>query len=247
MGEAVLASLLAGLATGVGALPILFLRKVSHKLRDSLLAFAAGVMVAASCFNLIVPALNEGTVLEVCLGIIAGTIVLGIFERYTPDMDYEKYFGNLEDEDVGRRAVLLITAITLHNIPEGLAVGVGFASNAPGMGVALAIAIAVQNAPEGLVVAAPLVDTDMPSWKIIWLATLTGLVEPIAAIFGSLLVRLTEAIIPFALSFSAGAMLYVVFKEMIPESHVHGYEDIATYSFVLGVVFMLAINYVFLV
>lgn len=244
MGYALLASLLAGLSTGLGALPVLFLRKVSHKTRDVLLAFAAGVMVAASAFNLIVPALNEGSIIDVAFGIFLGALILGLLEKYTPDMDYEKYFGNA-DQDVGRRTLLLITAITLHNIPEGLAVGVGFASDAPGLGIALAIAIGVQNAPEGLVIAAPLVESKMPLWKIILLSTFTGIVEPIAAFVGMILVNQVKAIIPFSLSFAAGAMLYVVFKEMIPESHGHGYANIATYAFVFGVIFMLFINSIF--
>lgn len=246
MYQAILASLLAGLATGIGALPIIFLKKISHKLRDNLLAFSAGVMVAASTFNLINPAIEVGSVWEVALGIMFGVVVLSLLERYTPDMDYEKFFGS-SNQSQGKKTLLLITAIILHNIPEGLAVGVGFASNAPGMGLALAIAIGVQNAPEGLLVAAPLIDSKMSSWRIVGLATLTGLVEPIAALIGMVLVGYVQAVIPFALAFAAGAMLYVVFKEIIPESHGHGYADSATFSFVSGVVFMLIINSVFVV
>ncbi len=245
MVQAFIASLGAGLATGLGALPILFLRQISHQVRDLLLAFAAGVMVAASTFNLIMPAMQTGSIFQVVIGIMAGALILGLFERCMPEMDFEKYFGSKE-QDMGRKTLLLLTAITLHNIPEGLAVGVGFASNSKGMGIALAIAIGVQNAPEGLVVAAPLIETKMPGWKIILLATLTGIVEPIAALLGMLLVSQLKAIIPFSLAFAAGAMLYVVFKEMIPESHGHGYEKAATYFFVFGVIFMLVINSIFL-
>jgi len=244
MVQAFIASLLAGLATGLGALPILFLREISHQVRDLLLAFAAGVMVAASAFNLIIPAMQTGSIYQVALGIMAGALTLGFFERYIPEMDYEQYFGS-QDQGLGRKTILLITAIALHNIPEGLAVGIAFASRAKGMGLALAIAIGVQNAPEGLVVAAPLIKTKMSSWKIILLATLTGIVEPMAALLGISLVNKLGAIVPFSLAFAAGAMLYVVFKEMIPESHGHGYAKKATYFFVFGIIFMLVINSIF--
>ncbi|MDD2430964.1 MAG: ZIP family metal transporter [Firmicutes bacterium] len=244
MGTAFWASLFAGLATGVGALPIVFLKKVSHKLRDILLAFAAGVMVAASAFNLIIPALEEGSIYQVLLGVLFGALILGIFERYTPNIDYERFFGST-DKTVARRAILLIAALALHNIPEGLAVGVGFASDAPGMGIALAIAIGVQNAPEGLVIAASLLESKLSVWKILLLATLTGLVEPIAAMIGLFMVSYVQAIIPFSLAFAAGAMLYVTFREMIPESHGHGYVEEATFSFILGVIFMLFVNHIF--
>lgn len=238
------ASVFAGLATGIGALPIVFMKKVSHKLRDILLAFAAGVMVAASAFNLIVPALDEGSIFSVILGIGFGALVLGLFEKYTPNIDYERFFGST-DKSVARRTVLLIVALALHNIPEGLAVGVGFASDAPGMGVALAIAIGVQNAPEGLVIAASLLESNLSVWKILALATLTGIVEPIAAMLGLGLVSYVQVIIPFSLAFAAGAMLYVVFREMIPESHGHGYVESATFSFIFGVIFMIFVNYIF--
>lgn len=244
MAAAFWASVLAGLATGLGALPIVFIKKFSHRLRDVLLAFAAGVMVAASAFNLIVPALNEGSIFSVVSGILFGALILGLFERYTPNIDYEKLFGT-GDKVAAKRAMLMIVALALHNLPEGLAVGVGFASEAPGMGFALAIAIGVQNAPEGLVVAASLLDSKLSVWKMLGIATLTGLVEPIAAMMGLALVSYVQAIIPFALAFAAGAMLYVVFREMIPESHGHGYAEASTASFILGVVFMIAVNYIF--
>ena len=137
----------------------------------------------------------------------------------------------------------MIIAITLHNIPEGLAVGVGYGADEVGIGLVIAVAIAAQNAPEGLVVAAPLREKGIKPWKVIAIATATGLVEPLGALFGFLVVSIASGLLPFALAFAAGAMLFVVSSELMPETHGHGYERTATFSFVGGFLLMLLLDY----
>lgn len=243
MFEMLLASTLAGLATGIGALPILFIKTISHKVRDTMLGFAAGVMVAASCFSLILPALEIGSIWETVGGIIAGVFVLTLVDTFIPHIHPGEMHANGEDFKVWRRALLMIIAITLHNIPEGLAVGVGYGSEEIGIGLVIAVAIAAQNAPEGLVVAAPLRERGIKPWKVLAIATATGLVEPIGALFGYAVVSVAAGLLPFALAFAAGAMLFVVSSELMPETHGHGYEKLATLSFIGGFILMMLLDH----
>ncbi len=239
----VLASVGAGLATGVGALPVLFLKDVPDRLFDSMLGFAAGVMLAATSFGLIVPAIELGGVWITTLGIFLGAAFLDQAAKLIPHMHFgtgpEGPSSNL------RKIWLFIFAITIHNFPEGLAVGVGFGSGDMMAGLALAIGIGLQNMPEGLAVALPLMREKYTKYRALGIATLTGLAEPIAALFGLLVVSLAKPILPIGLAFAGGAMFFVVIDEIIPESHSRGFEREATLGAVIGFALMTILDNLF--
>jgi len=232
-----LASLGAGLATGVGALPILFTTKVSDRLLDTMLGFAAGVMLAATSFSLIAPALDLGGIWMTVIGIFAGVIFLDQIDRLTPHMHFISGAEGPPSANL-TKVWLFVIAITIHNFPEGLAVGVGFGSGDIAAGMALAIGMALQNMPEGLAVALPLLRENYTKRRAIGIATLSGLAEPIAGLFGVSVVTLASPILPLGLAFAAGAMFFVVIDEIIPESHTRGFEREATYGAVIGFVIM---------
>lgn len=243
-------SLAAGLMTGVGALPVLAGRVPSPAMRDTMLGFAAGVMLTASFFSLIVPAI------EVTPGIygagmapalIAATGVLlgmGAVAWLNQALPHEHFISGREGpatESV-RRIWLFIIAITLHNFPEGLAVGVGFGSGDTGNGIALAVGIGLQNLPEGLAVAVALAGEGYGRARAVWFATLTGLVEPLGGVLGAGVVSIAEPLLPWGLVFAAGAMLYVISHEIIPETHRRGYQNKATLGLAVGLVTMLFLD-----
>lgn len=243
----VLFSLMAGLATGVGAIPIFFTRKVSERQLDGMLGFAAGVMLAATSFSLILPAIEYGGggvigALITCIGIVTGGIFLDMVDKLTPHAPIN---GRLEASQSSLRKVwLFVIAITIHNFPEGLAVGVGFGAHDIGNAVALAIGIGLQNIPEGLAVALPLIREGYSAGKAFLIALATGLVEPIGGLFGVALVQVAGPILPFGLAFAAGAMLFVMSDEIIPETHSHGHERAATYAILIGFVIMMFLDVV---
>lgn len=242
-----LASLLAGISTGIGAIPIFFTKKVSHKYLDAMLGFAAGVMLAATCFSLIIPSINYGggnikAVLITSAGILSGGIMLDLIDKYAP---HQHYLFNKKSE--GRasnltKVWLFIIAITIHNFPEGLAVGVGFGGNNINDGISLAIGIALQNMPEGLAVGLALIRENYSAKKAFLIALLTGLVEPVGGVIGVSLVSIAQPILPFILALAAGAMLFVISDEIIPETHEHGYERIATYGLLIGFIIMMIMD-----
>lgn len=242
-----LASIFTGLATGIGALPIFFTKKVSHKYLDAMLGFAAGVMLAATCFSLIIPSINYGggnikAVLITSAGILSGGIMLDLIDKYAP---HQHYLFNKKSE--GRasnltKVWLFIIAITIHNFPEGLAVGVGFGGNNINDGISLAIGIALQNMPEGLAVGLALIRENYAAKKAFLIALLTGLVEPVGGVIGVSLVSIAQPILPFILALAAGAMLFVISDEIIPETHEHGYERIATYGLLIGFIIMMIMD-----
>ena len=238
-----LASLVAGLATGAGALPVLFTREVSDRTLDIMLGFAAGVMLAATAFSLLIPAIELGGIWIAVLGTIIGGLFLHLVDRFTPHLHFisgpEGPSSNL------RRIWLLILAITIHNFPEGLAVGVSFGSGDMAAGTALATGIGLQNMPEGLAVALPLVREKYHRRKALWYATLTGLVEPIGGLLGVSIVTLARPLLPLGLAFAAGAMLFVVADELIPESHRKGHERDATFGLMAGFVIMMVLDNIF--
>ncbi|CAM2831596.1 ZIP family metal transporter [Hathewaya histolytica] len=241
-----LGSLIAGLATAFGAIPILFTKKVSHKVLDGMLGFAAGVMLAATCFSLIVPALdasgnNVKGAFIVAGGILFGGIFLDLIDKYAP---HEHLLQNRREGGASSLAKvwLFIIAITIHNFPEGLAVGVGFGSGNFKDGMSLAIGIGLQNMPEGLAVALALIREDYTPKKAFLIALLTGLVEPIGGLFGAGLVNIAQPVLPFILAFAAGAMLFVISDEIIPETHEHGFERVATYGLLIGFVIMMIMD-----
>lgn len=242
MGEFLVASILSALATGIGALPVLFFQKATHRWRDILLAFTAGVMVAAATFELIPEALEMSNILIMSIGVLLGVLVLTMLERTIPHIDLSH---NRQMINFDQKSILIIAAITLHNLPEGLSVGVSYGSGVEGLGPVIAIAIGLQNAPEGLLIALFLVQQQVSKWKAFILATLTGAVEIVTAIIGFFLTAYVSGIVPLGLAFAAGSMLYIVYKEIIPESHGDGHALSATYSFVFGLLAMIFLTSIF--
>ncbi|WP_096434982.1 ZIP family metal transporter [Alteribacter populi] len=239
MTEFLIGSAIAAGATGVGALPALIFRKGTHRFRDVLLAFCAGVMMAASAFELIPQALLLSDFIMVALGLMAGVCTLTLLERTIPHHHLEH---NLYGIKVDKKAMLIVAAISLHNLPEGLSVGVSYGSDIEGLGPLIAVAIGLQNMPEGFLVALFLIQQRVRLWFAFSIALLTGLVEFFASIVGYFLTNLVIGIVPFGLAFAAGSMLYIVYKELIPESHGDGHALSATYSFVLGLIGMLCLT-----
>ena len=242
MEAALFGSVLSALATGFGALPVLFWSQVTHRFRDILLALTAGIMVAASTFSLIPQALELSNLTVLTIGITLGTLTLLVLERFVPhvDLDHTRILKGID-----AKATLVIAAITLHNLPEGLSVGVSYASDDTGLGGLIAFAIGLQNAPEGLLVALFLIHQKMNRLKAFFIATLTGAVEIVTAMIGYVLTSYVENLVPYGLSFAAGAMLFIVYKELIPESHGDGHARSATLSFIAGLLIMIYLTQIF--
>lgn len=248
-----LASLLAGLGTGLGALAIFPLRRPSPRTEDGLLSAAAGVMLAATFFSLLLPALDRADTLTtsklagvslVGAGVLCGAVGLFLIHRWVP---HEHFLMGKEGPDNSRlaRIWLFIIAITLHNFPEGMAVGVGFAGGDESKGITLAIGIGLQNIPEGFAVAISLLSIGYSRATAFWVATLTGLVEPVGGMTGAAAVSLAQPLMPAILGLAAGAMLFVISDEIIPETHRRGYENVATFSLLGGFVAMMYLDVVF--
>ncbi len=237
-----LASLLAGLATGVGALPSLFVKRISERLLDTMLGFAAGIMLAATSFSLVLPSIeySNGNVIIPALGILVGAFCITLVDKFTPHLHFIS--GPEGPSSSLRKIWLFIIAITIHNFPEGLAVGVGFGGGDVKNGCALAIGIGLQNMPEGLAVAMPLMREKYSRLRALWYATLTGLVEPIGGLIGVAAVTIARPILPFGLAFAAGAMLFVISDEIIPETHSRGNEREATFGIIVGFIIMTAMD-----
>ncbi|GAB7388590.1 ZIP family metal transporter [Bacillaceae bacterium] len=231
-------SILSAMSTGMGALIILFFRDLTHRWRDILLAFTAGIMVAASTFSLMMESLALSGIPVLMAGVLMGTFVLTLLERYVPHIDLEHSRFKLSIDDKAR---LVIAAITLHNLPEGLSVGVSYASGQEGLGGLIAFAIGLQNVPEGFLVALFLLHQRVSRLRALFLASLTGAVEIVTALIGYTLTNYVENLVPFGLAFAAGAMLFIVYKELIPESHGDGHETGSTYSFIIGLLTMVAL------
>lgn len=247
------ASAAAGLATGLGALPVLLARKVSARAENTLLGFAAGVMLSASFFSLIIPGLDYAAanlggryaaVLVLSLAVLLGAAVLLWLNRVIP---HEHFFLGRQggDPTTLRRIWLFVIAITLHNLPEGLAVGVGYGAGDLASANTLAFGIGLQNVPEGLAVATALVSQNYSRLQAAAIATATGLVEPIGGLLGATAVWLFSPLLPWALGFAAGAMIFVISSEIVPETHRKGHEDFATAGLMVGVVLMMSLDVAF--
>jgi ZIP family zinc transporter len=236
----VISSLLAGLATGAGALPVLFTRQISDRLLDVMLGFSAGVMLAATSFSLIVPAIELSGPWVAVFGVVLGAFVLHLVDRSVPH--FHPFLGAEGPSSKLPRVWLFVLAITIHNFPEGLAVGVSFGTGDVAAGLVIALAIGLQNMPEGLAVALPLLREGYSRGKSLWYGTLTGLVEPVGGLLGVALVSIFIPILPWGLAFAAGAMLFIVSDEMIPESHRKGFEREATFGLIAGFVIMMALD-----
>jgi len=248
-----LASLAAGLFTGLGALPVLFCNTIPRRLNDALLGFAAGVMLAASFFSLIIPGVDIANDQYRYAAIAAGIAVVGVglgaafvagLNRWIPHEHF--HAGHQGPVAKGLAKIwLFILAITIHNIPEGLAVGVGFGSGDIAKGVTLATGIGLQNAPEGLAVAIALLSYNYSRLYAVTVAALTGLVEPVAGLAGAYAVSVSQLLLPYALTFAAGAMIYVISHEIIPETHSNGHENEATLGLTVGLVVMMFLDVAF--
>lgn len=253
MGLALVAGMGAAAATAVGALPALFVRRISVRMQDVMLGFGAGVMLAASAFSLILPGVAAGSVLLgskpagaalVALGVALGALLLLAADRVVPhEHDSSGYHG--PDWLHLRRVWLMVFAITLHNLPEGMAIGVGFAGGDKSVGIPLALAIAIQDVPEGLVVAVALRTIAYSRWRATLLGALSGLAEPLGAVLGNALTTGFAPLYPAGLGFAAGAMIWVVSHEIIPETHRKGHEQAATLGIVGGFIVMLLLDTAF--
>jgi ZIP family zinc transporter len=240
------ASIVAGLATGLGALPALLYKEVSPKTLYTMLGAAAGVMLAATAFSLIVPGIQYGNqiwpglgVYVVAAGIMVGAVFLVLADHWLP---YERFLEGGESFDSLRKVWLFIAAIVMHNLPEGMAVGVSFGSGDWHNGAALAIAIGLQNIPEGLAVAMPLVALGYRRQQAVFIATLTGLIEPIGGFLGVSAVTLFLPLLPIGMAFAAGAMLFVISDDIIPETQSRGKARYATFAVMIGFIIMMILD-----
>lgn len=238
-----IASLLAGLATGAGALPILLDKQFSDDTMDVMLGFAAGVMLAATAFSLLVPAINLGGSLTAVIGLVLGAVTLHFIDKFIPH--FHPVAGAEGPPSRLSRLWLFIIAITIHNFPEGIAVGVSFGTGDISSGLVVATAIGLQNAPEGLAVALPLLREKYSRTKSLGYATLTGLIEPVGGFLGLVLVSIAHSVLPWGLAFAAGAMLFVVIDEMVPESHKKGFGRKATFGLISGFAIMMFLDSLF--
>lgn len=244
-----LGSLVAGLGTGLGALPIFFRREWSCNGQVILLAVAAGVMLGATFFSLVLPTLEIiearggsplGAGLTAAGGIALGALAIWILHANVPHEHFIKGADGRATIDLGRNW-LFILAITLHNFPEGLSVGVAYGDQ-QATGIAMTLGIGLQNLPEGLAVAAALLSDGFSRGRAFLIALITGLVEPIGGLVGATAVGLSDALLPWALAFAGGAMLFVVSGEIIPETHQEGSERSATFSLVAGFIIMMLLD-----
>jgi ZIP family zinc transporter len=247
---ALAASLGTAAATGLGAVPILLARRISDRVQATMLGFGGGVMLAAAGFSLLLPAIETGTAMTgsrtggaamVLAGLAAGGLVLAAMDRLLPHEHFVKGTEGAPQRHLAR-IWLFVIAIALHNLPEGLAVGVGYGQPAAGKADALALAIGLQNMPEGLVVAAALVSVGYSRVAALAVALATGFVEPVGALLGAGALAISTAALPFALAFAGGAMLWVVSHEIIPESHRGGHERAATGGLLGGFAVMLLLD-----
>lgn len=238
-----LASLAAGSATIVGASTVFFARKVSEKLLDGAMGFAAGVMLSATFFGLVTPAINTGGIWKTAVGIAVGALFLIFVEKAVPHV--HRVTGIKGPHVHLSKMGLFILAITIHNFPEGVAVGVGFGGGNIAAGTVLAVGIGIQNVVEGMVVAIPLFRATKDIWKAFLVASFTCVVEPIGGFLGISVVTLGESILPYGLAFAAGAMLFVTVEELIPETHSRGNVRESTVGIILGFIVMMVLEKIF--
>ena len=238
-----------GGATMIGALLGFLIKKPSQKVNDIILSFAAGVMLAAAVIGLILPSLSYGgkySIIVTIAGIFAGAAFLNLIDKLVPHLhkitgvDKEKHPDKTKQLN---RILLFVIAIAIHNLPEGIAAGVGFGTGDTNQALIVAGGIALQNIPEGMVIIAPMIAAGISKKRTFGIALLTGLVEVVGTLIGYFAASLSSTILPFALAFAGGTMLYVISDEMIPETHSHGNERSATYSLLIGFVVMLIFDY----
>ncbi|MBQ7309616.1 MAG: ZIP family metal transporter [Clostridia bacterium] len=232
-----------GGATVIGAVIGFLFKRISHKFSDIVLSFAAGVMLAAAVLGLILPSLEYGGkfgILITVAGIFVGALCLNLVDKLVPHL--HKMIGTEPEAHSNgnlSKVLLFVTAIAIHNLPEGIAAGVGFGAGDHSQALIIAGGIALQNIPEGMVIIGPMLSAGVKPGKTFLLAMITGLVEVVGTLIGYFAVSVASVILPFALAFAGGTMLYVISDEMIPETHAHGSETGATYSLLVGFCLML--------
>ncbi len=243
MNMVLLTALGVGGATVFGSLLGFVFKKVSHRFSDIVLSFAAGVMLAAAVLGLVLPSLEYGGkygIIVTVAGIFVGAVCLNLIDKIVPhlhklvDADQEAHNNaNLS------KVLLFVTAIAIHNLPEGIAAGVGFGSGDISQAFIIAGGIALQNIPEGMVIIGPMLAAGVSPWRTFLCAMITGVVEVLGTLIGYFAVSFSSAVLPFSLAFAGGTMLYVISDEMIPETHAHGSERGATYALLVGFCVML--------
>ena len=232
-----------GGATVIGALLGFIFKKLSQKFSDIVLSFAAGIMLSAAVLGLILPAVEYGGKWGLpitVIGIFAGAVCLNLIDKLVPHL-HRLVGSDIEEHHNASlsKVLLFVTAIAIHNLPEGIAAGVGFGSGNNSQALLIAGGIALQNIPEGMVIIGPMIAAGVSPRKTFVCAMLTGVVEVIGTLIGYFTVSLASAILPFALAFAGGTMLYVISDEMIPETHAHGSQRGATYALLVGFCVML--------
>lgn len=227
-----------GGATVIGAIIGFVFKKISHKFSDIVLSFAAGVMLAAAVLGLILPSLEYGGqwgILMTVGGIFVGALCLNLLDRLVPHLHkMAGVDGEAHDNANLSKVLLFVLAIAIHNLPEGIAAGVGFGAGDTGQAFLIAGGIALQNIPEGMVIIGPMLAVGVKPLRTFVIALMTGVIEVVGTLIGYFAVSVSTAILPFALAFAGGTMLYVVSDEMIPETHAHGHERGATYALLVG-------------
>jgi ZIP family zinc transporter len=242
--QAFIATLGTYLLTAIGTLPVLFFKSAPRRVMDAMMGFAAGVMVAASCWSLLVPSIEAGGVFNAAFALVAGAAFIYAADQLLPHLHAEfPDEASPEGPRVAwRKSALLMFAMTLHNFPEGMAVGVSFGGGDTGSAIALAIGIGLQNVPEGLAIALPLRRGGMSRGRAFFWGQLSAVVEPVAGALGAALVLMSAAFLPFGMAAAAGAMLYVVVEELIPETVRSGTIDIASLGFIAGFTVMMTLD-----
>ena len=243
--QAVLLSTVAGMTTSLGAALVFFIKATSHRMRDALVGLSAGLMLSVTVLNLLPKALgsSQQNFLQVIIGIALGAGVLFVVDTYLPHI----HGVLIPDRSLTKgmkMTLMMVAAIVIHNFPEGFATGTAYSGGVTVFGSTVALGIALQNVPEGFLVSVPLRSQGFSARRSFVVGVLSGVVEPICSVAALILVGLFRALLPYALAFSGGAMLYVIFDEMVPESHSHGFERAATASFMTGFLLMAILNYV---
>ena len=235
-----------GGATVIGALIGFVFKNISHKFSDIVLSFAAGVMLSAAVLGLVLPSLEYGGkygLLITVAGVFVGAVALNLIDKLVPHL-HKLAGSDIEEHRASNlgKVLLFVSAIAIHNLPEGIAAGVGFGSGDTSQALVIAGGIALQNIPEGMVIIGPMLAAGVKPRRTFVIAMITGLVEVVGTLIGYFAVSVASFILPFALAFAGGTMLYVISDEMIPETHAHGSERGATYALLVGFCLMLAVD-----
>ena len=240
-----------GGSTVIGAILGFLFKKISHRFSEIVLSFAAGIMLSAAIVGLILPSLSYseyGGLPVTVIGIFCGALILNLLDKLVPHLhrlsgvDGESHPNQSAQLN---KILLFVMAIAIHNLPEGVAAGVGFGTDNPGDALTIAAGIALQNIPEGIVIIGPMLAAGMSQKRTFFIAAMTGFVEVVGTLLGYFAVSISAAVLPFALAFAGGTMLYVISDEMIPETHAHGSQCGATYSLLAGFCLMLVMSHFF--